>query len=41
MLNQEQVKNVVLNMISENMDTKLIAKFTGMTIEEINKLKGN
>ena len=34
-------KNIALNMISENMDTKLIAKFTGMTIEEINKLKGN
>ena len=35
------IKNVALNMISENMDAKLIAKFTGMTIEAINKLKGN
>ena len=35
------MKNVALNMISENMDAKLIAKFTGMTIEEINNLKGN
>ena len=35
------IKNVALNMISENIDAKLIAKFTGMTIEAINKLKGN
>ena len=33
--------NIALNMIPENMDAKLIAKFTGMTIEEINELKGN
>ena len=38
---QKGTKNVALNMISENMDAKLIAKFTGMTIEEINNLKGN
>ena len=35
------IKNIALNMIAENIDAKLIAKFTGMTIEAINKLKGN
>ena len=35
------IKNVALNMISKDMDTKLVAEFTGMTVEEINKLKGN
>ena len=38
---EKEIKNIVLNMISENMDAKLIAKFTGMTIKAINKLKGN
>ena len=35
------IKNVALNMISKDIDAKLIAEFTGMTVEEIDELKGN
>ena len=35
------IKNVALNMISKDMDAKLVAEFTGMTLEEIDELKGN
>ena len=38
---QKGIKNVASNMIAEGIDTKLIAKFTGMSEEEISKLKNN
>ena len=35
------IKNVALNMILKDMDAKLVAEFTGMTIQEIDDLQDN
>jgi predicted transposase YdaD len=38
---QKGIKNVALNMLSKDMEAKLVAEFTGMSIEEIEHLKNN
>ncbi len=38
---KEVTKDIAINMIKENMDIDLISKITGLSIEEINKLKKN